>query len=469
MSSSNIKTNRVVLISGVFSVVCFCLPAKAQVNVNLTVYGCNNNNICEPNLTEDYGTCPNDCNPCNHNNICEVLKGESYGTCPSDCPPPVVSPTPTPTVSSVGGGSSSLSGSSGKSVQYSQIKISNVKVEAKTLSATISWDTSVPSFGQVQWGSSAEYSAGSIDRIGVSATHSVDIEDLFSNKTYYFRITSSLPGVSEARYEGSFTTSTIKDIVPPANVSSLIATADGEDIVLSWLNPKDADLAGIKVLRSPYFYPEDPNDGKLIYEGKGTYVRDPKIDLNKVFYYSVFSYDANGNYSSGALVNVSRSFPTAGNSSNIVGALDLKDFIFIQNNIELPIYNGKVRLYPFYDTDISIPKSLLSDAVDFLMLRIADPNNSGSAFSYKLTPSADGKYFSTRMGVISTEAEYPFALEMIGFDNKNLGEIQGTLDVKAVQAEPSVLALWMYAIILAAIVAVIAAIGMVHKRRSESH
>ena len=72
--------------------------------------------------------------------------------------------------------------------------------------------------------------------------------------------------------------------------------------MLSWDNP-DPSIKNIKILRSDIYYPSDPYDGYVVYVGRGESFLDTEIELNKKYYYTVFVYDNNDNYSSGGIIS----------------------------------------------------------------------------------------------------------------------------------------------------------------------
>jgi hypothetical protein len=266
----------------------------------------------------------------------------------------------------------------------------------------------------------------------------VTLNNLSESTVYYFKITASLPGVIPVEYVGSFTTAKTIDVTPPANVSHLRLIGEGADtVLLTWQNPTDLDFAGIRIMQSPYFYPKNSNDGKLVYEGQGTYARDIGIDFKKAYYYTVYAYDRNGNYSSGALARFGPSKPILENGEAVnLSKLTLQDFDFIQNHLGLPSTESMVRLYPFYPIDISILKAKVPETVSYIILNIKDPFSDADNASYRLALSPDKKSFTVRMGVLGTTGQYPVAFEFIDVNNKKSGEVVGTFDVRVITGAP---------------------------------
>ena len=116
-------------------------------------------------------------------------------------------------------------------------------------------------------------------------------------KTVHAKFRSVSGGVSKVVSD-----SIIFDITAPVNVSSLKAEPKNKKIELSWLNPKDADFAGVKINRSRESYALNPNEGEVIYDGSRDFFIDTNLENKIAYFYTVFSYDQAGNYSSGAII-----------------------------------------------------------------------------------------------------------------------------------------------------------------------
>jgi hypothetical protein len=132
---------------------------------------------------------------------------------------------------------------------------------------------------------------GSPGRAMSTATWSGGMPDSFGTSTLLSTI-----------YSIYATCSTGQDVIPPGNVSGLAATPGDGQVSLSWTNPGDADLAGVKVLRKPGSYPGSPTDGTVVYNGLGTSCVDTGLTNGTTYYYKLFTYDEVPNYSSGATI-----------------------------------------------------------------------------------------------------------------------------------------------------------------------
>jgi hypothetical protein len=95
----------------------------------------------------------------------------------------------------------------------------------------------------------------------------------------------------------------IGDNIPPDSVSNFTAVGENQSISLSWNNPSDPDLAGVKILRKNQNYPLNPNDGLLVYDGLDINYYDMQLQNNITYYYAAFAYDTIPNYSEAALTS----------------------------------------------------------------------------------------------------------------------------------------------------------------------
>ncbi|MBI2625975.1 MAG: SMP-30/gluconolactonase/LRE family protein [Candidatus Nealsonbacteria bacterium] len=93
---------------------------------------------------------------------------------------------------------------------------------------------------------------------------------------------------------------TTPDTAAPANVTNLTATAAESMITLSWVNPLDADFAGIKLMRKDWNQPAGILDGTQIYNGIATSTIERGLVNGISYCYKAFTYDEVPNYSSGA-------------------------------------------------------------------------------------------------------------------------------------------------------------------------
>ena len=190
--------------------------------------------------------------------------------------------------------------------------ISNLAVLVDSNIATITWTTIVPSYANVYWGETTNYEVGSMLGDVLQINHSVLIEDLEPNTQYHYKINvTSEFWITSTTGDKTFITEPL-DITAPANVSKLeIILSDDDEVELSWVNPPDIDFDSVRIMRSSVFYPNDPVDGMVVYEGDYTETVDIDVVAGTKYYYTVFAKDVSGNYSSGAISSIEIPVPLA--------------------------------------------------------------------------------------------------------------------------------------------------------------
>lgn len=87
------------------------------------------------------------------------------------------------------------------------------------------------------------------------------------------------------------------DTTPPAKVTNLVSTSTETQILLTWTNPTDGDYQKTKILRKTVSYPSSLSDGTVIFDDNKNSFTDSNLLTGTAYYYSVFTYDASGNYS----------------------------------------------------------------------------------------------------------------------------------------------------------------------------
>jgi hypothetical protein len=219
------------------------------------------------------------------NSVCEP--GENYINCPADCPSPPPPPPPPPT----------------------PLAISGVQVSAITInSASFSWLTNNGAVCQLFWGTDNTYASGTLSNSSYIFSHNASITGLLPNTDYYFKLSCIDQYNSTAVSENNpFTTLAIEEVEVP-NVINLRTETGDSTISLFWTNPTADNFSGVIINRATDFFP-NIEEGTRIYSGWGivngtehSFV-DSGLTNGITYYYSVFSYDELGNFSTGVSIN----------------------------------------------------------------------------------------------------------------------------------------------------------------------
>lgn len=245
---------------------------------------------------------------CNNNGVCEAGTEDMYN-CPADCTPVVIPPTP-----GNGGGSSHT-----ESTLVMDNVFSNLTVLVSYNSATIKWNSIIPTMSNLKWGTSPDYKDGVIKNINYIIEHKVELTNLKDGTIYYFNIQAeNLLGKTNSLENQQFRTLSLLDTTPPGNPTNVEADSSSVGVTVSWNNSTDPDFDFIRVLRSTDRFYGSPLVGVVVYEGRGTYFVDSNVKANTKYYYSLFSRDRAGNYSSGSLVDIVHNPEGVDNWGNIL-------------------------------------------------------------------------------------------------------------------------------------------------------
>lgn len=187
--------------------------------------------------------------------------------------------------------------------------------------ALFQWQTTIPTSATFEWGSTLFYGAGNmIIPINMAQNKDFDayryeyvIRGLSPGNHYFYHLTVRDESGRIAGYQGVYEVPISLPEHLPQNIFGLtLDTLPQTDSLiknmLQWTNPTTEDFSEVRVVRSPFGFPEDPLDGKVVYEGGGESATDI-FDTSGVakYFYTVFVKGKNGTYSSGAVARYRRS------------------------------------------------------------------------------------------------------------------------------------------------------------------
>lgn len=376
---------------------------------------------------------------CNNNGVCEAALGEDSSSCLADCPLPTASPPPG------GGGVVPILDTVAPIIQNLSIQ------EITSVSAKVLWKTNELAVCQFFLGETEEYEKESFSEDSFLLDHSVVLDNLSAGKDYYFKIICLDTNKNKSEIKNKFSSLPLPDTTPPVNVSDFKAEAGDAEVVLSWQNPEDADFQSVKLFRSESFFPKNPGEGKLVYEGQKTSFSDLPLENDKKYYYTIFAFDFSGNFSSGAVASAVPKkiiLPTASPTGTAapsgtpsvsvtpttttitpiptistipipthilpkINEINLDDFIFSQDGLEIIPVGEKIEVDFGKPVAISIPAGKIPDEVGAMML-ILSRDDETSSFLFKLNPEKT-KYET----VIKPLSDSAFLLTITILDKEN--------------------------------------------------
>ena len=298
----------------------------------------------------------------------------------------------------------------------------------------------------IKWGKTISYESGSLAEQALVTRHETQISGLTPGTMYHFIIEGKDKFWREGvLHEGVFTTLPPDDIFPPGNVTNLTATRSGDDVVLSWKLPPDPDLAYVRVVRSDQFYPSDIADGWVVYEGLLSGFRDKGAAVGKQQFYTVFSYDALGNISSGAVVAIrfgtSGIVPTTPEASTTPGGepgivnptqnkiqLSFNDIRFIQEGAVLHGVNGVVDIDGAKQLTIAIPYERMPEHLKTILVVLGDSTNPERTFQFLLRVNNDRTLYTSILAPLGVNGRFPVSVSVFDFTTAQIGYVGGVLD-----------------------------------------
>lgn len=186
--------------------------------------------------------------------------------------------------------------------------ISNIVVVPSFTTAQITFDTNEPATTILNYGITNSYGNSVSHTQSLLASHSYSLSGLLPNTTYHFNIiaTDAAPYLNSGiSLDQNFKTAV--DLSPPPNVADLKLNTTQNSILLTWSNPGlnfVPDFDGVKILRKTSGTASGHNDPEAIikYVGGAESLTDSNVLLNITYYYTLYSFDTSGNYSSGVSI-----------------------------------------------------------------------------------------------------------------------------------------------------------------------
>lgn len=205
-----------------------------------------------------------------------------------------------------------------------------ITIAPYTTRATLNFKTYLASLLNISWGETATYEKGSSADSWYHQNFSKDITGLEPGRKYYYRFQLIDSLGRESEYEGQFITASERSraplpVVVNFFVNSYVNQEDKEsnsganlwwsikpplETILKDINERDLikDVDDkekkifVRLTRSEFGYPQDPFEGKVIYEGSGEQATDIGLKDEAVYLYSIFVMNGKGEYSAPAVL-----------------------------------------------------------------------------------------------------------------------------------------------------------------------
>lgn len=246
-------------------------------------------------------------------------------------------------------------------------------------------------------------------------------------------------------------TTPVSDTIPPANINLFEAEAEDSQAYLKWQNPKDEDFAGVRIIKSDQFFLPNPWEGDEVYSGSGENFLDQNLQNGKRYYYSAFTYDKSGNFSSGAIVSAvpfKEGAPIVvppieikpGQPISEIEKLSLKEFDFFQRDKKINISEiGEARIIQSDPLKISIKYEKVPEVLKTIMITLEEPG--GKMFSFLLRVNKEKTVYEASI-YPPPPGTYPLILTILDYKNQSVKKITGELNVLGDQSNVQNIFLW---------------------------
>ncbi|MDD5146511.1 MAG: hypothetical protein PHN39_02120 [Candidatus Pacebacteria bacterium] len=376
---------------------------------------CDNNGICAG--LENSMNCTSDCG-CNNNLTCESQRGEDVSNCSTDC----------------------RSGSTIFVPDTVPLKITNVEVKDINFdSALISWSTDEVGLCKFTWGTTTNYYGGAISEEMFLKQHETLLFNLYSGSLYYFKIICRDTNNNWAETSDfQFSTLSISNEETLSNIETFSYQAGERNINLTWGNPKQGDWEEIQIFKSEKFYPQNPNDGELVFKGKEVSFHDINIKEGVDYYYTAFTVDKNGNYSSGAILKARVKKPgereggippaeePKGKAPESIERISWLDFEFWQDGKRIEMTSGRFSFEKGLPIKIAIPYKKFPEVLKTVMVSLEKGQD---YFSFLLKINKDQTHYIATIAP-PEEGVYPLNIYILDYKNQTMKKLESLLEVK---------------------------------------
>ncbi len=331
---------------------------------------------------------------------------------------------------------------------YATPRLRSIDIEPTEYTAELTWRTLTQARYILEWGKTEEYELGAVQNEVARLQHQTLIAGLEPGTQYSFSIIA-IDGFGRQHeiLTDTFTTIALPDNEAPPNPTDFTAAVADRAVNLTWRNPSVDDFARVRVVRSPFFYPQRPDDGYLLYEGVASQFSDQAaFRYDEVQYYTIFAYDENGNRSSGAGVRAVYQAATQQSADNSQAVLlppepsevstttidqsqviDLRfsDLIFMQGGVDVPVRQGVVEVSSNAPLTVRLNNELVTSSLGSALL-VLDEQAGVRSSTYLLQVNRQQTAYEAVLSAIAP-GTYAVTLVLYGLDDRVLGLVSGEL------------------------------------------
>lgn len=369
-------------------------------------------------------------------------------------------PTPTST-------STESAISTGSGMGRLPVDIEDLAIESQERSALLSWKTNQYTQYSLRWGRTGSYELGYVATDLFARSHSTSIGDLEPGTIYeYELIAHDKIGRDHLISRGQFKTLSAPDTTAPPNVSDFKAQVIGDAVRLMWINPDVDDLAYVRIVRNFQFYPQEPYNGYIVYQGEGESILDQEAFV--VYdrqYYTAFVYDKTGNISSGAILVVTKQgrsvpatrvpdtqagapqrqdtqsnkaegnaqastttkTPSTGNTQ--LDTFSFNDIAFIQDGVVLNDAEGSLQVDGAKPLTVQVPYEVLPEHLKSIVVTFTHPANDELASTFLLRINKEKTAYEAIVAPFYEQGLFKVTVAVFDYQDQISKEVSGFLSV----------------------------------------
>ena len=321
---------------------------------------------------------------------------------------------------------------------YLKLQLRLFKLIPGTNSVKISFQTNFPSRYRIRYGTTNDYNNGTVKEAFYKIDHTTVIFPLEPATKYFYEIYSyDNLGREVLLKKDNFFTLALPDVTAPANVADFTAVPLNDGAFLRWNNPPETDFVYVRILRNQLFYPQNPSDGFLVYEGSANSFFDngAMADFDKQ-YYTIFTYDASLNNSSGAVVSLTTAsapakIPVINLEPNITSGPLIDSTVLyalsvqiLQNGQRQSMSDAHITLNKDLPFKIFIPVTAVPKNLKTIVATIINPTNQRNSSAYLLKINSTKSGYETLVPATYTVGESQLLLEMYDYQLLTVRRLQ---------------------------------------------
>lgn len=335
-------------------------------------------------------------------------------------------------------------GTSQQSSSLPRIQVESFTVDVGSEAARFRFQTNIPTQYTLSYQSGTD-SSGVLQTAALTREHHTALSDLRPDTPYEYTITIRDRFGRVWMETGSFTTDALGASVVPDNVESFTAFSAGSDVLLRWEPPPTDNHAYVRVVRNNRFFPGDPGDGIVVYEGTArTFTDTGAMQEYDTQYYTAFAYDLSGTPASGVIAVATRrpnvtdallppTSPdgptTTATSGPSLSAIDRSAFRVVQGDTTTAFAADDVRINAAQPLRFELSAEAVPAGVRLVTVTLWRPETTAPPLAFVLQRGEDTARYQAALPGLREPGVYDVQLDLYDGTNQRVGSLTGLLGV----------------------------------------